>query len=160
MNVYENQLEDVSTVRQWVIHFSHSNRTESDKLCSIWLSTLKMISTTMNSFPEWKMNHKDHISSLHAINTALIKCGSPHTGSCSLWVKRHNRWWWWWWWWWWWLYAKVVFCCWKPALYNKVIVLPVSVVVSIDIDRKHNFWSVTIHEENALHNIRSKVCAT
>ena len=40
---------------------------------------------------------------------------------------------------WWWLYSKIVVCTWEFALSNSVIVLFVSIVVSMEINRRHHF---------------------
>ena len=42
---------------------------------------------------------------------------------------------------WWWLCWKTVFCSWEFALWNGVLVLLVSVVVSMEINRRHHFQS-------------------
>jgi len=41
----------------------------------------------------------------------------------------------------WWLCWKIVFCSWVFPLWNCVIVFFVSVVLSMEINRKHYFWS-------------------
>jgi len=56
-----------------------------------------------------------------------------HAGSCSLLVKIHSYWWW--------LCWKMVFCTREFALPDSVIALFVSVVVSLEINRRHFFWS-------------------
>jgi len=43
--------------------------------------------------------------------------------------------------WWWWLCWRIAFCSWEFALSNSVIVLFVSVVVSMEIKRRHYFRS-------------------
>ena len=58
---------------------------------------------------------------------ALVHC------SCSTLAKMNCSWWW--------LYWKTVFCSWEFALSNSVIVLFVAVAVSMEINRKHYFWS-------------------
>ena len=55
-----------------------------------------------------------------------------HAGSCSLMVKMHSYGWWLW---------KIVFCSWGFALSSDVIVLFASVVVAMEINRRHYFWS-------------------
>jgi len=55
------------------------------------------------------------------------------SGSCSLLVKMHSSWWW--------LCWKTAFCSWEFSLSTSVIVLFVSVVVSMETNRKHYFWS-------------------
>jgi len=57
-----------------------------------------------------------------------------HTGSCSSLAKTHS--------WWWRLRCKIVFCSWNFVLSNSAIVLFVSVAVSMEINRRHYFWSV------------------
>ena len=56
-----------------------------------------------------------------------------HAGSCSLLVKMHSKWWW--------LCLKIVFCNWEFALSKSVIVLFVSAVVFLEINKRHNFQS-------------------
>ena len=56
-----------------------------------------------------------------------------HAGSCSSLAKVHSHWWW--------LRWKIVFCSWEFALSNSVIVLFVSIVVSMEINRRHYFRS-------------------
>jgi len=56
-----------------------------------------------------------------------------HTGSCSSLVKMHN-------------YCgycaeKIVFCSWEFALSNSIIVLFVSFVTAMEINKRHYFWS-------------------
>jgi len=49
------------------------------------------------------------------------------------WQKMHSQWWW--------LCGKMMFWSWEFALSNSVIVLFVSVGVSIEMNRRHCFWS-------------------
>ena len=42
---------------------------------------------------------------------------------------------------WWWLCWKGVFCSWEFALSNSVIVLFVSIVVSMEINKRRYFWN-------------------
>ena len=56
-----------------------------------------------------------------------------HATTCSLMVKMHS--------WWWWLCWKIVFSSWEFALSNSVIGLFVSVVISMEINRRHYFRS-------------------
>ena len=60
-----------------------------------------------------------------------------NAGFCSSLVKMHSYWWW--------LHGKV-FCSWEFALSTSIIVLFVSAVVSMEINRRRYFWS-------DLHNV-------
>jgi len=55
---------------------------------------------------------------------------AQHAGSCSSLAKMHN-----------WLHWNIVFCSWKLSVLCSVIVLFVSIVVSMEINRRHYFWS-------------------
>ena len=59
--------------------------------------------------------------------------GARHVGFCSVLVKMYS--------WWWWLCWKVVFCSWEFALSSRVTELFVSVVLSMEINRRHYSWS-------------------
>ena len=56
-----------------------------------------------------------------------------HAGSCSSLVKMYSSWWW--------LCWKIMFCSWECALSNSVILHFISVVVSVEINRRHYFQS-------------------
>ena len=56
-----------------------------------------------------------------------------HAGSFPLLVKMHRYWWW--------LCWKIVFCSWEFSLPSSVIVLFLSVVDSMEINRRHYFQS-------------------
>ena len=78
----------------------------------------------------------------HIINICLrdeTKCGvwllELHTGSCSSLVKIFNQWWT--------QCSKIVNSYWKLALPHSVFRLPVSVVVSVEINRMFYFWNVS-----------------
>ena len=55
---------------------------------------------------------------------------------------------------------KIVFCSWESALSNSVIVLFVSVVVSVEICRRHYFWSnlciLVLHKKYSFRLLRVK----
>jgi hypothetical protein len=46
---------------------------------------------------------------------------------------------------WWWLYGMIVFCSWELALSNDVIIHPLSVIVCVEINVRHCFWSSLIN---------------
>jgi len=58
---------------------------------------------------------------------------AQHVDSCSSLVKMRNKWWW--------LHWKVVLWSWELALSNSVFVYFVSVLVAIEINRRHCFRS-------------------
>lgn len=65
----------------------------------------------------------------HVPGVAML---SNQTNNCTL--KMHSLWCW--------LWEKMVFGGWKLALSNSVNVFPVSVIVSIEINRSHYFQSI------------------
>ena len=74
------------------------------------------------------------IGNSHSGSVALVQIFmSAACSSCSLLAKMHSKWWW--------LRWKTVFCSWEFALSICVIVLFVSVVVSMEINRRHYFQS-------------------
>ena len=58
---------------------------------------------------------------------------AEHAGSCSSLVKMHSRWWW--------VCWKIVFCSGELALSDSVIVLFLSIVISMEINRRRYFQS-------------------
>lgn len=60
---------------------------------------------------------------------------------------------------WWWIWEKIVFCIWKLALSSNVIGLHVSVVVSMELNRKHYLWNIScifdLHLKEKLINCSS-----
>ena len=101
LNVYGDQSVNVSTVRQWVMHFSSSNSYVKDMPHSRWPCT--SVTLQNENLPD-QLIHTDW---LMVVNI----CG------------------------------KRVFCSQKFALSNSVVMLFVSVVVSMEINRRHYFQS-------------------
>jgi hypothetical protein len=66
----------------------------------------------------------------------LLPTTSMQAGFCSSLAKIHNQWWW--------LFGTIMFCSRKLALSNGVIVHPLSVVISVEINRRNYFWNSLI----------------
>jgi len=85
----------------------------------------KVVSSAFQQWQQWR-----EIQAHSGQPCRLLR--ARHAGSCSSLPKTRSKWW---------LLLKIAFCNWEHPLSSSVTMLFVSVVVSVEVNRRHYFWS-------------------
>ena len=122
---------EVPTKQRFVIEFLHAEKMAPTDIRQCLLNIHGDQTVDVSTVRQWVVCFS---SDNNSGSPPLVPILMSNASSCLL-TKMDS--------WWWWLCWRIAFCSWEFALSNSVIVLFVSVVVSMETNRRHYFQSDT-----------------